>query len=177
MCVVVKETTPVCPLTEMTAFVGVAIFVMSASIVGLSSVTIQLSHPPVDTVNQSPRCDACTHASARAAVVSAKFPRYSEMASDPSCADGMKPEASRVATPLIAHFSDRSIFKSSADCVAVLTGLLASLVLSTFQSPTAVLSSVCHDLSPLQYCEIVPAVIVPSFPDKAVVRPVMSATA
>jgi len=40
---------------------------------------------------------------------------------------------------------------------------VASDVLSTFESPTAVLSKVCQVLSPLKYCDVVPAVIVFSF--------------
>ena len=47
--------------------------------------------------------------------------------------------------------------------VAVALFFVASLVLSTLLSHTADLSSVCHDLSPLQYCAVVPAVIAHSF--------------
>src|SRR5262252_7010784 len=47
----------------------------------------------------------------------------------------------------------------SAVCVAVLIGLLTSLVLSTLPRPTAALSSVCQVLSPRQYCAVVPAAI------------------
>ena len=50
-------------------------------------------------------------------------------------------------------------FWFNAVCVAVLIGLFASLVLSTLPNPTAVLSNVCHVLSPLQYCAVVPAVM------------------
>ena len=46
---------------------------------------------------------------------------------------------------LFALFS----FASNAVWVAVEIGLPASVVLSMFAKPTAVLSNVCHDLSPL----------------------------
>ena len=42
-----------------------------------------------------------------------------------------------------------SSFAAKAVCVADDIGLLASVVLSTLPKPTAVLSKVCHDLSPL----------------------------
>lgn len=50
-------------------------------------------------------------------------------------------------------------------------------MLSTFPSHTALLLRVCQVLSPLQYCPVVPAVIVSSFPDNALVSPVTSVIA
>lgn len=59
----------------------------------------------------------------------------------------------------------------------MLIGFARSLVLSTFPSPTALLLRVCQVLSPLQYCPVVPAVIVSSFHDNALVSPVTSVIA
>lgn len=85
--VVESDTIPVCQFTESTASVGVDIFVICESVVGLSVVTMYDADFPVPssaTVNQSPLCDACTHAFARAVVVFEKFPRYSEIAKAPN---------------------------------------------------------------------------------------------
>ena len=56
----------------------------------------------------------------------------------------------------------------SAVWVAVLMGLAASLVLSTFARPTEALSCACHVLSPRQYCAVVPAAMVGSLALRAV---------
>ena len=68
----------------------------------------------------------------------------------------------------------RSALRLSAVCCAVLTGLPASVVLSTLANPTAVLSSVAQTLVPFQYCAAVPAVIVGSLAARSVTRLVTS---
>ena len=68
-----------------------------------------------------------------------------------------------VVVDLFAKFS----LASKAVWVAVEIGLFESEVLSTLLKPTADLSNVCHVLSPLKYCAVVPAAMVFSLVSKA----------
>ena len=79
-------------------------------------------------------------------------------------APDMRPDALVVAS---AWVCDAAALPSSAACCAVLTGLLASDVLSTLPRPTTALLSVCHVLSPRQYWPVLPAMMVGSPPPAA----------
>ena len=61
----------------------------------------------------------------------------------------------------------RGALRARAEAWVVETGLFTSEVLSTFVRPTAILSSVTKFLSPRQYCDVVPAVMVGSLVARA----------
>jgi len=98
-------------------------------------------------------------------VLAAKFP----LASRCTTAEAVF-AALNVGFPVrFAHGNDPTVTLPSVAILA-LPAHVERAVFSTLPRPTAVEFSACHDLSPRQYCAVVPAVIVGSLPDKAVVR-------